>query len=320
MKLAGANPRAVIKGAEALPGTVNYFIGKDPNKWTTGATTYGKVNYRQIYHGIDLVYYGTQRQLEYDFVVAPGADPKRVIDGMSLTIRPGEKVGLVGPSGAGKSTLVNLLLRFFDLEEGRILIDGQDIATVTQESLRAQISVVTQDTSLLHRSIRDNIRYGRPEATDAEIVAAAKLAHAHEFIVGLPRSGTTLLSQLLAYSLDAGYTTNFAARFWLAPVHGLRLGRRGGVVAGEDPRPPVATTPLDVERPDPGRERLECRVAPHVDQFCRVDHADLQPVSTDYCLINAVEHFLSQIEIGTELVHKHDANVKELDNCYICHR
>jgi hypothetical protein len=78
MKLAGANSRAAIKGAETLPGTANYFIGNDPNKWTTGATTYGKVNYRQIYQGIDLVYYGTQRQLEYDFVVAPGADPKQI--------------------------------------------------------------------------------------------------------------------------------------------------------------------------------------------------------------------------------------------------
>ena len=102
-----------------------------------------------------------------------------------LTVRPGEKIGLVGRSGAGKSTLVNLLLRFFDLEGGRILIDGQDIAAVTQESLRAQISMVTQDTSLLHRSIRDNIRYGRPQATEAEIVAAAQLAHADEFIAEL---------------------------------------------------------------------------------------------------------------------------------------
>jgi ATP-binding cassette, subfamily B, multidrug efflux pump len=108
-----------------------------------------------------------------------------VIDGLSLHVRPGEKIGLVGRSGAGKSTLVNLLLRFFDLEEGRILIDNQDIAAVTQESLRAQISVVTQDTSLLHRSIRDNIRYGRPGAGEAQIIAAAKLAHAHEFIVDL---------------------------------------------------------------------------------------------------------------------------------------
>jgi ATP-binding cassette subfamily B multidrug efflux pump len=108
-----------------------------------------------------------------------------LIDGLTLKVQAGERIGLVGRSGAGKSTLVNLLLRFFALEDGRILIDGQDIAHVTQESLRAQISVVTQDTSLLHRSIRDNIRYGRPEASDAEIVEAAKLAHAHDFIVEL---------------------------------------------------------------------------------------------------------------------------------------
>jgi len=105
-----------------------------------------------------------------------------VIDDLSLTIRPGEKVGLVGRSGAGKSTVVNLLLRFYDLEGGRILIDGQDIANVTQESLRRQIGLVTQDTSLLHRSIRDNIRYGRPDADEAEIEAAARLAHADAFI------------------------------------------------------------------------------------------------------------------------------------------
>jgi ATP-binding cassette subfamily B multidrug efflux pump len=108
--------------------------------------------------------------------------PHAVLDGFSLTVRPGEKIGLVGRSGAGKSTVVNLLLRFFDLESGRILIDGQDIAAVSQESLRAQISVVTQDTALLHRSIRDNIRYGRPDSSDAEVIAAAKLAHADEFI------------------------------------------------------------------------------------------------------------------------------------------
>jgi ATP-binding cassette subfamily B multidrug efflux pump len=105
-----------------------------------------------------------------------------VLNGFSLTVQPGEKIGLVGRSGAGKSTAVNLLLRFFDVEEGRILIDGQDITKVTQESLRAQISVVTQDTSLLHRSIGDNIRYGRPSASDADVEAAAKLAHADEFI------------------------------------------------------------------------------------------------------------------------------------------
>ena len=101
-----------------------------------------------------------------------------VIDDFDLHIRPGEKVGLVGRSGAGKSTIVNLLLRFYDAEGGRVLIDGTDIATVTQESLRAQIGVVTQDTSLLHRSVRENISYGRPDATEDEIVAAAKLAEA----------------------------------------------------------------------------------------------------------------------------------------------
>ena len=105
-----------------------------------------------------------------------------LLENFSLTVRPGEKIGLVGRSGAGKSTVVNLLLRFFDLEGGRILIDGQDISEMTQESLRSQISVVTQDTSLLHRSIRENIRYGRPNATNEEIVAAARLAHAEEFI------------------------------------------------------------------------------------------------------------------------------------------
>jgi ATP-binding cassette, subfamily B, multidrug efflux pump len=108
-----------------------------------------------------------------------------VLQDFNLTIRPGEKIGLVGRSGAGKSTVVNLLLRFFDLEGGAILIDGEDISGLTQESLRSQISVVTQDTSLLHRSIRENIRYGRPQAGDEEIARAAKLAHAHDFILEL---------------------------------------------------------------------------------------------------------------------------------------
>jgi ATP-binding cassette, subfamily B, multidrug efflux pump len=105
-----------------------------------------------------------------------------VLHGIDLTIAPGERVGLVGPSGAGKSTLVNLLLRFYDLESGRILIDGQNIAAVTQESLRAHISMVTQDTSLLHRSIRENIRYGRPQASEWEVRRAAAQAQALEFI------------------------------------------------------------------------------------------------------------------------------------------
>jgi ATP-binding cassette subfamily B multidrug efflux pump len=112
-------------------------------------------------------------------------DVRPVIDNLTLEIRPGERVGLVGRSGAGKSTLVNLLLKFFDAEQGRIVIDGQDVAGVTQESLRAAIGMVTQDTSLLHRSIAANIRYGRPSASDDEIIAAAKKAQAHEFIVSL---------------------------------------------------------------------------------------------------------------------------------------
>jgi ATP-binding cassette subfamily B multidrug efflux pump len=110
---------------------------------------------------------------------------RRVIEDFSLHIRPGEKIGLVGRSGAGKSTIVNLLLRFYDVEGGRILIDGQDIADVRQDSLRAQIGMVTQDTSLLHRSVRDNIVYGRPDATDEQMVAAAERAEAHEFIENL---------------------------------------------------------------------------------------------------------------------------------------
>jgi ATP-binding cassette subfamily B multidrug efflux pump len=110
---------------------------------------------------------------------------KGIIEGLDLTIRPGEKVGLVGRSGAGKSTLINLLLRFYDLETGIIRIDGQDISAVAQDSLRANIGVVSQDTSLLHRSVRDNLIYGRPGATEEQMIAAAKSAEAHEFILGL---------------------------------------------------------------------------------------------------------------------------------------
>jgi ATP-binding cassette subfamily B multidrug efflux pump len=106
----------------------------------------------------------------------------RIIRDLNLHIRPGEKIGLVGRSGAGKSTLVNLLLRFYDLSAGRILIDGHDIAAVTQESLRSQIGMVTQDTSLLHRSVRENILYGRPDASEAQMLAAAQRAEATDFI------------------------------------------------------------------------------------------------------------------------------------------
>ncbi|MCK0141651.1 ABC transporter ATP-binding protein [Aliiroseovarius sp. F20344] len=107
------------------------------------------------------------------------------LDGVNLSVKPGEKVGLVGRSGAGKSSLVNLLLRFRDPEGGRILIDGQDVAGVTQDSLRAQIGMVTQDSSLLHRSVRANLLYGRPSATEAEMIAAAERAEAHDFIHSL---------------------------------------------------------------------------------------------------------------------------------------
>lgn len=112
-------------------------------------------------------------------------DRVNVLQNLNLTIHPGEKVGLVGRSGAGKSTIVNLLLRFYEVEKGAIYIDAQNINSVTQNSLRAQIGMVTQDTSLLHRSVRDNILYGRPDASEAEMLAAAKRAEAHEFIIQL---------------------------------------------------------------------------------------------------------------------------------------
>ncbi len=127
----------------------------------------------------------TQGDIRFDNVGFAYGGKTPVLDGLSLHIRPGEKIGLVGRSGAGKSTIVNLLLRFYDVESGRVLIDGQDVAAVMQDSLRAQVGMVTQDTSLLHRSVRDNILYGRPEASDAEMVSAAQRAEAHDFIVSL---------------------------------------------------------------------------------------------------------------------------------------
>ena len=127
----------------------------------------------------------TDGAIAFENVTFRYGDGNHVIRDLSLFIRPGEKVGLVGPSGAGKSTLVNLLLRFYMLEQGRILIDGQDIADVTQDSLRATIGMVTQDTSLLHRSVSENIRYGRPDADEAAIREAAEVARADRFIAGL---------------------------------------------------------------------------------------------------------------------------------------
>jgi ATP-binding cassette subfamily B multidrug efflux pump len=127
----------------------------------------------------------THGDIRFEHVTFAYGTKQRVLDDFSLHIRPGEKIGLVGRSGAGKSTIVNLLLRFYDPESGRILIDGQDLAFATQDSLRAQIGMVTQDTSLLHRSVRENIVYGRPDATDAAMLAAAQRAEAHDFIAGL---------------------------------------------------------------------------------------------------------------------------------------
>lgn len=124
-------------------------------------------------------------EIRFEQVQFAYRDGSPFMQDFNLHIRPGEKVGLVGRSGAGKSTLVNLLLRFYDVQGGRILIDGQDIAQATQNSLRAQIGMVTQDTSLLHRSVRDNIVYGRPEATEAELLQAIEQAQAAEFIPGL---------------------------------------------------------------------------------------------------------------------------------------
>lgn len=123
-----------------------------------------------------------QGAIEFNDVSFHYGENKGVINHLNLHIKPGEKVGLVGRSGAGKSTLVNLLLRFHDVESGEIRIDGQNIAGVTQDSLRREIGMVTQDTSLLHRSIRDNILYSHPDASEADLLRATKQAHAHEFI------------------------------------------------------------------------------------------------------------------------------------------
>lgn len=127
----------------------------------------------------------TSGGIDFDHVAFHYGKQGGVLDDLSFRIKPGERVGLIGPSGAGKSTVVNLLLRFYDTESGHILIDNQNIAAVTQESLRAAIGLVSQDTSLLHRSVRDNIRYGLPDASDAEIEVAVKAAKAEAFVPDL---------------------------------------------------------------------------------------------------------------------------------------
>jgi ATP-binding cassette subfamily B multidrug efflux pump len=130
----------------------------------------------------------TAGEVRFDHVGFHYGKAKGVIDDLSFTLKPGERVGLVGRSGAGKTTIVNLLLRFYDLESGAITIDGQDVSAVSQESLRAAIGVVSQDTSLLHRSVRDNLIYGRPDAGEAEMIEAAREAQAHDFVLGLADS------------------------------------------------------------------------------------------------------------------------------------
>ncbi len=164
-------------------------------------------------------------KVEFDDVFFNYNGERQVLDGLSLTVKPGEKIGLVGRSGAGKSTLISLLLRFYDLDSGRIRIDGQDISQVTQDSLRSAIGMVTQDTSLLHRSIRDNIAYGRPDASDAEIQEAAIHAQADDFIHQLSdahgRSGYDTLVGERGVKLSGGQRQRIAiARVMLknAPI------------------------------------------------------------------------------------------------------
>jgi ATP-binding cassette subfamily B multidrug efflux pump len=169
-------------------------------------------------------------EIRFEHVRFAYGGERSVIEDFSLTIQAGEKIGLVGRSGAGKSTIVNLLLRFYDVEGGRILIDGLDIAGVTQTSLRAQVGMVTQDTSLLHRSVRDNIVYGRPDSTDEQMVAAARRAEAHEFVLGLsdPKGRQGYGSKWTSDIREAKFYPNastakgqatFFANMW--PKHGM---------------------------------------------------------------------------------------------------
>lgn len=152
----------VAEGMETIAQPITLIDASDAKPL---ALTDGRIEVRELTH-----HYGR---------------PSGGLQGVNLTIQPGEKIGLIGRSGAGKSTLIKLLLRFYDSENGQILIDGQDISMVSQDSLRREIGVVQQDSSLLHRSVRENILYGRPDATEAEMIAAANEAQAHEFILGL---------------------------------------------------------------------------------------------------------------------------------------
>ncbi len=137
----------------------------------------------------------TKGHIKFEQVTFYYKEDNSLFEQLDVEIQAGTKVGLVGASGSGKTTFVNLILRFFDVESGRILIDGQDIAQVTQDSLHEQIAMIPQDTSLFHRSLMENIRYGRLEATDQEVIEAAKRAHCHEFISSLPEGYHTLVGE-----------------------------------------------------------------------------------------------------------------------------
>ncbi|WP_370302024.1 ABC transporter ATP-binding protein [Pseudooceanicola sp.] len=194
MWMQGTASVGVVAAASALTLRLNAMTG-----WIMWALT-------SFFRQLGVVAEGMQTIAQpIDLVDAPGAKPLKLgqglievkslshhfgreaggLDRIDLTIKPGEKVGLIGRSGAGTSTLVKLLLRFYDVEQGQILIDGQDVSKVQQDSLRQHIGMVQQDSALLHRSVRDNILYGRPDATEAQMIAAAKQAEAHDFILDL---------------------------------------------------------------------------------------------------------------------------------------
>lgn len=137
----------------------------------------------------------TQGQITFENVTFHYTPNHNIFQNKNILLKAGDKVGLVGLSGSGKTTFVHLILRYFDVEEGRILIDGQDISTVTQESLRSQISMIPQDTALFHRSLMENIRYGRIDATDEEVIEASKKAHCHEFIEKMPQKYASMAGE-----------------------------------------------------------------------------------------------------------------------------
>jgi ATP-binding cassette subfamily B protein len=178
-----------------------------------------------------LVRRGASVELEHISFCYPNGNT--VFDGLSLTFEPGQRVGLVGPSGGGKSSLLALIQRFYDLQDGRITIDGQDIARVTQESLRAAIAVVPQDLSLFHRSAMENIRYGRPDATDSEVFAAADFAGCRDFMEALPRGFATIVGDR-GVQLSGGQRQRIAiARAFLKDAPLLLLDEATSALDGE---------------------------------------------------------------------------------------